>query len=100
VLVVVVVVQEIHCPHLVLEDLVVEEMQEMLPQIMLDIKVQLILVVEVVVDLLVLRHLIQVVPVVPVSSLSHTLHHKTSKTLLKLSHTPPQGPTRHRILSR
>jgi hypothetical protein len=40
-----------------------------------------------------------VVPVVPVSSSSHT-HHKTSKTLLKPSHTPPQGPTRHRIISR
>jgi hypothetical protein len=37
--------------------------------------------------------------VVLVSSSSHT-HHKTSKTLLKPSQTPPQGPTRHRIISR
>ena len=39
------------------------------------------------------------VPVVPVLSSSHILH-KTSRTLLKLSQTPPQGPTRHRIISR
>jgi hypothetical protein len=76
VLVVVVVVQGAPYPRqLVPEDLVVAEMVEMLPQIMLDIKVQLILVVEVVVELLVVLHLIQVVPVVPVSSSSPT-HHK------------------------
>jgi hypothetical protein len=64
-----VVVQGAPCPRqLVPEDLVVVEMVEILLQIMLDIKVQRILVVVAVVELLVVLHLIQVVPVVPVSS--------------------------------
>jgi hypothetical protein len=56
-------------------------------------------VLEVEVEVLLFKQIDQLVMVVPVSSSSHT-HHKTSRTLLKLSHTPPQGPTRHCIISR